>query len=200
MSGASNERGLDIDRANAAAANEHGEDTDTANDPLLGEHEEFSANVEGVRPEATPELMEATEIVAKAVAAVRPSNGGASSWVPTYALGNRYAPGADCVSWHADHLSELGPRPVIAGLTLGAARPFGMRRAEQPGESVSVVLPYNSLAIMVDDAQEEWEHAVPRVSDSTITAHSKTGRVRCVQNRHQRLVLYFTHIVVFDPC
>ena len=43
---------------------------------------------------------------------------------------------------------------------------------------MKVVLPHNSLAIMVDDAQEEWEHAVPRVSDSSITSHSVTGLVR----------------------
>jgi hypothetical protein len=153
----------------------------------VDEHDEFGTTVSGVEPVVTPELVEAADVVRRAVESVRSSARSSSSssgdgseppWVPSYALANRYTSGAECVGWHADHLSELGPRPIIAGLTLGAARPFAFRRADQPGPSVMVVLPHNSLAIMVDDAQEEWEHAVPRVSDKTIGAHRVTGLVR----------------------
>eukprot|EP00035_Acanthoeca_spectabilis_P007099 m.132450 g.132450 ORF g.132450 m.132450 type:complete len:460 (-) comp13796_c0_seq1:105-1484(-) len=127
-------------------------------------------------PTATPELQSAADIVAAAVTAGAAAN--APPWRPTYAFANRYLNGAECVGWHSDHLNRIGPRPVIAGLTLGAARPFKIRRAGGGGESVSVVLPHNSVVVMEDDAQEEWEHAVPRVSDDSVAPHRLAGFAR----------------------
>ena len=58
-------------------------------------------------------------------------------WEPTFALGNRYADGADTVGAHADHIHELGPRPCIVGLSLGAGRRFELRE-QLPGRAVSL--------------------------------------------------------------
>ncbi|MGB1012535.1 MAG: alpha-ketoglutarate-dependent dioxygenase AlkB [Nannocystaceae bacterium] len=41
---------------------------------------------------------------------------------------NHYRDGNDTVGWHADDEPELGPRPVIASLSLGAVRDFCLRR------------------------------------------------------------------------
>eukprot|EP00037_Helgoeca_nana_P037154 m.14783 g.14783 ORF g.14783 m.14783 type:complete len:447 (+) comp8457_c0_seq1:59-1399(+) len=128
---------------------------------------------EGALDHTTPELQEATLIVAAAVVAARPNCG---HWTPTYAFANRYADGTESVGWHSDHLHHLGPRPVIAGLTLGAARPFKLRRAGGGGASISVVLPHNSVLVMMHDAQEEWQHAVPQVAD--VGRHRLTGQAR----------------------
>jgi len=108
-------------------------------------------------------------------------------WMPTFAFGNRYANGQDCVGWHSDHLTPLGPRPIIVGLTLGAGRRFEMRqqtnieitnKKDTTCRHVSVFLPHNSLCIMWNDAQESWQHSVPRMSDDGILKHPKVGTVR----------------------
>jgi len=43
---------------------------------------------------------------------------------PTIVLGNRYADHTQNVGAHSDFLGELGPRPIIVGLALGACRDF----------------------------------------------------------------------------
>jgi hypothetical protein len=42
---------------------------------------------------------------------------------PTAVQRFRYAHGDECVGPHADHISMLGPRPIIVGLSLGASVP-----------------------------------------------------------------------------
>ena len=53
-------------------------------------------------------------------------------WMPSLALANRYANGDQHVGFHSDFLLELGPRPIIAGLSLGATRPFRLKRQQMP--------------------------------------------------------------------
>lgn len=66
----------------------------------------------------------------------------------------------------ADKLTQLGPRPTIASLSLGAGRLFRLHRAGAVDASadgamvVDVVLPHNSLFIMYAPAQELWRHEV----------------------------------------
>ncbi|BDA47843.1 probable DNA oxidative demethylase ALKBH2 [Coccomyxa sp. Obi] len=56
----------------------------------------------------------------------RNCNGG---WAASYALANHYADGQEAVGAHADRLTPLGKRPIIASLSLGATRTFRLRRA-----------------------------------------------------------------------
>ena len=151
----------------------------------------------------SPELRQAALRVAQVVEehcpwAVTRQNQG---WEPTFAFANRYANGRDCVGWHSDHITPLGPRPIIVGLTLGACRRFELRQQQQQRQPnavepdsmnqgrkslnsnancrhVSVPLPHNSLCIMWNDAQESWQHSVPRCSDDAIVKHPKVGLVR----------------------
>ena len=91
---------------------------------------------------------------------------GASTWSPTLAFGNRYADGAEHVGYHSDFLLSLGPRPVIAGLSLGATRTFRLRsHADDPRVVVSLPTPHNSLIVMTADAQEHWHHALVKTAD-----------------------------------
>ncbi len=59
---------------------------------------------------------------------------------------NLYRSEQDSVSWHSDDEPELGP--VIASLSLGAARPFQFKRIDNPKKKLSIELPHGSLLIM----------------------------------------------------
>lgn len=114
-------------------------------------------------------------------------------WRPSFALANKYVGGNECVGWHSDYLMTLGPRPVIAGLSLGARRDFCLRKqvgknnqdlndddSAKKGTSITVAIPmpHNSLVIMYGDAQESWSHAVPRCANSTVGRHGVSGSFR----------------------
>jgi alkylated DNA repair dioxygenase AlkB len=78
-------------------------------------------------------------------------------------LANRYADGADAMGWHADDEPELGPRPVIPSLSLGATRRFALRHRAS-GERRSLDLTPGSLLVMRGDTQAQWQHALPRTT------------------------------------
>ncbi|MCE3004904.1 MAG: alpha-ketoglutarate-dependent dioxygenase AlkB [Xanthomonadaceae bacterium] len=78
-------------------------------------------------------------------------------------LANRYASGADSMGWHADDEPELGPRPVIASLSLGATRRFVLR-PRSGGAKVELPLTHGSLLVMAGDTQANWQHALPRMA------------------------------------
>jgi alkylated DNA repair dioxygenase AlkB len=78
-------------------------------------------------------------------------------------LANRYASGADSMGWHADDEPELGLRPVIASLSLGATRRFVLR-PRSGGAKVELPLTHGSLLVMAGDTQANWQHALPRMA------------------------------------
>lgn len=107
-------------------------------------------------------------------------------WGVNAALVNCYKGGRECVGWHSDQLTYLGPMAVIASLSLGCAREFRVRRVcgsegweggekvggeggsgkkdgrEEVDEGVySLYLPHNSLLIMHAGMQESWKHRSP---------------------------------------
>jgi alkylated DNA repair dioxygenase AlkB len=66
-----------------------------------------------------------------------------------WVLANLYRDGRDSVAMHADDETDLGPRPVIASLSLGAARRFLFRpKPLQPGVPLALALPAGSLLVM----------------------------------------------------
>jgi alkylated DNA repair dioxygenase AlkB len=77
-------------------------------------------------------------------------------------LCNLYRSGADSMGFHADHEKELGPRPVIASLSLGAARRFVLRHKKKSVAPVSFELPDGSLLVMGGTTQSFWRHALPK--------------------------------------
>lgn len=75
---------------------------------------------------------------------------------------NYYRDGRDSVAWHADDEPELGPAPVIASLSLGAARPFQLRH-KRTGQRHRLTLPSGSLLVMGRSLQQHWLHQLPKV-------------------------------------
>lgn len=78
------------------------------------------------------------------------------------ALANLYRDGNDTVGWHADDEPELGEAPVIASVSLGAARDFVLRHRTRPELVQSISLTHGSLLVMEGDTQQHWRHSVPR--------------------------------------
>jgi alkylated DNA repair dioxygenase AlkB len=77
-------------------------------------------------------------------------------------LANLYRDGRDGMGWHSDDEPELGPRPVIASLSLGATRRFSLKHRRDAGEKLSIDLPAGSLLLMRGETQENYRHALPK--------------------------------------
>jgi alkylated DNA repair dioxygenase AlkB len=107
-----------------------------------------------------------------ALAALRPRIDAAAGTPMDSVLANLYRDGRDAMGWHADDEPALGPRPVIASLSLGAPRRFVFRRRPPRGERPPVStlarheleLPHGSLLLMAGDTQAHWHHALPRTA------------------------------------
>ena len=86
-------------------------------------------------------------------------------------LANAYRDGRDSMGWHADDETELGPRPALASLSLGAPRRLLLRPARRrPGEkaaSIGLSLESGSLLLMKAGCQQHYQHAVPRTRRET---------------------------------
>ncbi len=81
-------------------------------------------------------------------------------------LCNLYRDGRDSVAWHSDDESELGCRPVIASVSLGATRTFQLRHRAQRDLRHSTDLTHGSLLLMRGPTQRHWRHQVPKTSRS----------------------------------
>lgn len=76
---------------------------------------------------------------------------------------NLYRDQHDSVGWHSDAEPELGKKPVIASLSLGATRTFKLRhRTRKELKPVSLDLQDGSLLVMAGTTQRFWQHAVPK--------------------------------------
>lgn len=79
-------------------------------------------------------------------------------------LANLYRDGADHMGWHADDEPELGPRPVIASLSLGATRRFALRHRRDGARRAALDLTHGSLLVMAGDLQANWQHALNKTA------------------------------------
>ena len=77
---------------------------------------------------------------------------------------NRYRDGHDAMGWHSDDEPELGPRPLIASLSLGAPRRFVLRQRRDHGVKRELVLGHGDLLLMAGDTQRLYQHALPRTA------------------------------------
>ncbi len=78
-------------------------------------------------------------------------------------LCNYYRSGAEHMSWHSDNEAELGPDPIIASVSFGAARRFCLRHKSLP-EKHELLLTHGSLLIMGSGTQRHWQHALPKAA------------------------------------
>lgn len=79
-------------------------------------------------------------------------------------LANLYRDGSDAMGWHSDNEAELGTRPVIASLSLGATRRFVLKHRGDPDRKLALDLPHGSLLVMSGDTQRNYRHALPRTA------------------------------------
>lgn len=92
-------------------------------------------------------------------------------------LANRYRDGRDCMGWHSDNEAALGAQPVIASLSLGAARRFVLKHRQEKDCKLALELPHGSLLVMAGDTQTHYRHALPR------TAHPVGERINLTFRR-----------------
>jgi alkylated DNA repair dioxygenase AlkB len=76
---------------------------------------------------------------------------------------NYYKDGNEGMSWHSDNEKTMGMEPVIASLSLGAARNFSFKHNESK-EKIDLLLQNGSLIIMRGLTQKHWKHALPQSS------------------------------------
>jgi len=73
---------------------------------------------------------------------------------------NYYRDNNDRMGMHSDDEKELGPRPVIASLSLGEARSFLLRHKTRKDLGIKLPLPAGSLLLMSGDLQRHWRHGI----------------------------------------
>jgi alkylated DNA repair dioxygenase AlkB len=66
------------------------------------------------------------------------------------------------MAWHSDDESELGDKPMIASLSLGATRRFDLKHLSRKIPKSSCELSHGSLLVMGKGMQQYWRHQVPK--------------------------------------
>lgn len=75
---------------------------------------------------------------------------------------NYYRDNNDSMGFHSDNESELGERPVIASLSLGAERTFLLKHNSKPVKTVRLRLLSGSLLVMRGETQRNWKHGIAK--------------------------------------
>lgn len=75
---------------------------------------------------------------------------------------NYYRNERDSMGFHSDDERELGPRPVIASLSLGASRVFVLKHKRLRSPPINIPLDSGSLLLMKGDTQRNWKHGIPK--------------------------------------
>lgn len=79
---------------------------------------------------------------------------------------NHYRDHRDGVAWHGDRIAHHVLEPVVAIVSLGAARPFQLR-PRGGGPSRTIVPQGGDLVVMGGRSQHDWEHRVPKLAATT---------------------------------
>jgi len=76
---------------------------------------------------------------------------------------NYYRDNRDSMGFHSDDEPELGPRPVIASLSLGEQRTFILKhKTTKALKPVRLRLPSGSLLLMRGETQRNWKHGIEK--------------------------------------
>jgi alkylated DNA repair dioxygenase AlkB len=76
---------------------------------------------------------------------------------------NLYRDGRDSVAWHSDRVGRTSVDPIVAIVSLGEPRPFGLR--PKGGGPAHTILPGGGdLLVMGGRCQHDWEHGVSKVA------------------------------------
>lgn len=79
-------------------------------------------------------------------------------------LANLYRDGKDSVGWHSDNERSLGPKPIIASVSLGATRRFVMRH-KRKRQQLALSLEAGSVLVMAGETQRHWLHHLPKTRE-----------------------------------
>ncbi|MFC5139199.1 alpha-ketoglutarate-dependent dioxygenase AlkB [Actinomycetospora rhizophila] len=74
---------------------------------------------------------------------------------------NYYRHGDDSVAWHGDRVRFTHEAPIVAIVSLGAPRRFGLRPLGG-GSSTRLTVAGGDLLVMGGRCQHEWQHTVPK--------------------------------------
>ena len=91
-------------------------------------------------------------------------------------LANLYRDGSDSMGWHSDDEPELGARPVIASLSLGATRKFVFKHRRKDANKLALALTSGSLLLMQGDTQANYRHALPKTAKAVAERINLTFR------------------------
>lgn len=79
---------------------------------------------------------------------------------------NLYRNGYDSMGWHSDNEKELGEKPAIASISLGAERMFLLKHKQRKDiQTTKILLANGSLLFMSADTQKYWKHSVPKTNE-----------------------------------
>lgn len=78
-------------------------------------------------------------------------------------LANLYRDGRDSIGYHSDDEPELGDRPTIASVSLGARRAFHVKHLAT-GRRWILELGAGDLLVMSAESQSDYRHAVPKTA------------------------------------
>lgn len=81
-------------------------------------------------------------------------------------LFNYYPSGEDGMGYHADNEKELGNEPIIASVSLGAARKFVFKHRISK-DKVDIPLQNGQLIVMRGQTQRHWLHSLPKTKKIT---------------------------------
>ncbi len=76
-----------------------------------------------------------------------------------------YRDGNDSVAWHGDRIARESQRDtMVAIVSLGATRPFGLR-PKSGGSGLRIQVGHGDLLVMGGSCQRTWLHGVPKVAN-----------------------------------
>jgi alkylated DNA repair dioxygenase AlkB len=75
---------------------------------------------------------------------------------------NYYRDGVDSVAWHSDRIGRTTEHPLVAIVSLGGPRRFGIRR-KGGGAAWRFVLGSGDVLVMGGGCQHRFEHCVPKM-------------------------------------
>ncbi|MQA16445.1 MAG: alpha-ketoglutarate-dependent dioxygenase AlkB [Pseudonocardiaceae bacterium] len=92
---------------------------------------------------------------------------------------NYYRDGRDSVAWHGDRVRLVAQRPLVAIVSLGSRRRFGLR-PRGGGQGRWFAVDGGDLLVMGGRSQHDWEHSVPKSARggpriSVTYRHSESG-------------------------
>src|SRR5437588_602728 len=75
-----------------------------------------------------------------------------------------YRDGSDSVAWHGDRIARESARDtMVAIVSLGATRPFGLR-PKSGGRGLRLQVGHGDLLVMGGSCQRTWLHSIPKVA------------------------------------